>query len=67
MDTELDQKYYTCTQAAQITGLSRFTWKSYANSGKVSSVKIDRKVLIPATEIKRVIDAGFRPAATPTD
>ena len=60
---EVTQKYFTLTQAQKLTGLSRYTWKGYAASGKVASIKLDKKILIPVEEIQRVMDAGYRPAA----
>jgi hypothetical protein len=49
-------------KTAALTGLSVRTWRRYALGGKVGSVKIDKKVLIPVSEIKRVMGEGYRPA-----
>ncbi len=47
---------------AQIkTGISRWTWRSWAYSGRIASVKAGRRLLIPVAEIQRVIAEGTRP------
>jgi hypothetical protein len=50
-------------QAATISGVSRWTWRSMAYSGQVESIKIGRRLLIPLTEISRVMTEGRRPRA----
>jgi len=44
-----------------ISGLSRWTWRAWAYSGRVASVKAGRRLLIPVAEIRRVIAEGTRP------
>jgi hypothetical protein len=44
-----------------ITGRSRWSWRRDAYSGKIASVKIGSKLLIPIVEIKRVVAEGTRP------
>ena len=44
-----------------ISGVSRWTWRAWAYSGKVASVKMGRRLLIPMAEIRRVIAEGTRP------
>ena len=44
-----------------ISGLSRWTWRAWAYSGRVASVKAGRRLLIPVAEIRRVIAEGSRP------
>lgn len=48
-------------EAEIISGLSRWTWRAWAYSGRVTSVKAGRRLLIPVTEIRRVIAEGTRP------
>jgi hypothetical protein len=48
-------------QAATISGVSRWTWRSMAYSGQVESLKIGRRLLIPLAEISRVMTEGRRP------
>lgn len=47
--------------AETMTGLSRWTWRAWAYSGRVASVKAGRRLLIPVAEIRRVIEEGTRP------
>jgi hypothetical protein len=47
--------------AETMTGLSRWTWRAWAYSGRVASVKAGRRLLIPMAEIRRVIQEGTRP------
>lgn len=62
--TEL-QKLLTIQQAAEITGESPWTWRARAYSGRVASVKLNgenSRLLIPASEVSRLIAEGMRPA-----
>jgi hypothetical protein len=54
---------YTVQEAGHVSGESPWTWRQRAYSGKVSSVKMGNgRLLIPKTEIDRLIEEGFRPA-----
>jgi hypothetical protein len=49
-------------QDAEImTGRSRWSWRRDAYDGRVTSVKLGAKLLIPVSEIHRVIAEGTRP------
>jgi hypothetical protein len=49
-------------QGAEImTGRSRWSWRRDAYEGRVSSVKIGSRLLLPIAEIRRVIAEGTRP------
>lgn len=49
-------------QSAEImTGRSRWSWRRDAYEGKVESVKIGSKLLIPIAEVRRVISENTRP------
>jgi Helix-turn-helix domain len=43
------------------TGISRYTWRRWAYDRKVSSVKLGKRLLIPVSEIDRLIAEGMRP------
>ncbi len=47
--------------AETLTGVSKWSWRSYAYSGRITSVKIGDRLLIPLTEVRRVIQEGTRP------
>jgi excisionase family DNA binding protein len=49
-------------QAGELTDLSPWTWRRWAYAGKVSSVKLGRRLLIPRSEVNRVIAENTRPA-----
>ena len=49
-------------QSAEImTGRSRWSWRRDAYEGRIASVKLGVKLLIPISEIQRVIQEGTRP------
>jgi hypothetical protein len=50
--------------AEYMSSISRWTWRKYCYSGKVASVKYGRRLLIPVSEIRRVMSEGLRPAVT---
>jgi len=56
------QELYGVAEAEAMTGISRWTWRSYAYRGKVASVKLGKRLLIPRAEIDRLIAEGTRPA-----
>lgn len=47
--------------AETMTGRSRWSWRRDAYNGRISSVKLGSKLLIPVAEIRRVIAEGTRP------
>ena len=47
--------------AARTLGISVWTLRKKAYEGRVASVKIGAKLLIPESEIERVIREGMRP------
>jgi hypothetical protein len=49
-------------QSAEIlTGRSKWSWRRDAYQGKIASVKIGAKLLIPIAEVRRVIAENTRP------
>jgi hypothetical protein len=57
----VEPEYMGVDNAEILSGLSRWTWRAWAYSGKVASVKVGRRLLIPVTEIRRVMAEGTRP------
>jgi len=47
--------------AEYLTDRSRWCWRKDAYSGKIASTKIGRRLLIPRSEIDRVMLEGLRP------
>ena len=53
---------YVSVQGAEImTGRSRWSWRRDAYNGKIVSVKLGTKLLIPLAEIRRVLVENTRP------
>jgi len=44
-----------------LTGVSRWTWRRWAYDGKVASVKLGKRLLIPRAEIARLVSENLRP------
>jgi len=61
MKKSVEAELLGVAEAEIATGISRWTWRAWAYSGKVSSVKLGRRLLIPVAEIRRVIAEGTRP------
>lgn len=55
-------EYMGVEQAEVLSGLSRWTWRHYAYEGRIASVKAGRRLLIPVSEIRRILTEGYRPA-----
>jgi excisionase family DNA binding protein len=53
--------YLGVAEAETMTGVSRWTWRRWAYSGKVASVKLGSRLLIPRSEISRLIDENTHP------
>lgn len=49
-------------EAKEITGISDWTWREWADTGICASVKLGHRVLIPVSEIQRLLSEGLRPA-----
>jgi excisionase family DNA binding protein len=54
-------------EAAHRLGISIWTARKKAYSGEIASVKIGAKLLIPGSEIERVISEGLRPRRIQSD
>jgi len=54
---------YTTVQGAELmTGRSRWSWRRDAYAGTISSVKLGARLLIPISEIRRILAENTRPA-----
>lgn len=63
-EKSIEPEYVGVSDAELMTGLSRWTWRAWAYSGRITSVKAGRRLLIPLSEIRRVMDEGTRPRVT---
>lgn len=50
--------------AATISGLSEWTWRSWIRQGKVTSYKLGSRVMIELTDVQSLIEQGKRLAQT---
>jgi excisionase family DNA binding protein len=58
----LSRQLLSVVEAEANTGVSRWTWRRWALDGKVGSVKLGKRLLIPLAEIERLIAKNTRPA-----
>jgi predicted site-specific integrase-resolvase len=47
--------------AETATGISRWTWRRWAYEGRISSVKLGKRLMLSQVELDRVIAEGTRP------
>jgi hypothetical protein len=59
--SQVEAEYVSVQGAETMTGRSRWSWRRDAYSGKIASVKLGVKLLIPIAEIRRVIAENTRP------
>lgn len=57
----VEPEYGGVQDAEVMTGRSRWSWRRDCYSGAVASVKIGRRLLIPMSEIRRMIAENTRP------
>jgi len=58
---QVEPLFCSVDDAETISGISRWTWRQKCYSGEVESSKVGRRLLIPITEVKRLIEEGRRP------
>ncbi len=60
----MNQTIYPVKDAAARLGISVWTLRKKAYEGEIDSIKIGAKLLIPESEIARLIQEGMRPRRT---
>lgn len=64
--TKTDEaQYLSPTDAGGRYGLSGWTIRRWAYEGKISSVKLGKRLLIPVAEMERLVRKNTRPALEP--
>ena len=58
----LNPQFFSVTDAESLTGISKWTWRSWCYSGRIASTKLGKRLLIPAAEIERLVALGTRPS-----
>jgi hypothetical protein len=57
----IERRYRSVKEAEEYSGLSAWFWRRAAYAGRVESAKIGSRLLIPVSEIDRVLSEGKRP------
>ena len=66
-------EFLSCDEAEILSSVSRWTWRKMAYDGRIESVKIGSRLLLPIREIQRVLREGARkrkdglPAGVPSE
>jgi len=63
----LEREWTSVDDAEVVSGLSKWTWRRKAYKGDVASTKVGRRLLIPLSEIRRVMAEGMRPRLVADD
>jgi hypothetical protein len=58
---KVETEYVSVQGAETMTGRSRWSWRRDAYDGRIASVKLGAKLLIPIAEIRRVIAENTKP------
>jgi hypothetical protein len=54
-------EYLGVAELEALTGISRWTWRRWAYSGRVASVKLGKRLVVPVAEMERLIAENIRP------
>lgn len=57
-------EYLGVQEAHRRYGPSEWTWRRWCYSGKITSIKLGSRLLIPVSECERLVKDGTRPALT---
>jgi hypothetical protein len=58
---KLEPELVSVQGAETMTGRSRWSWRRDAYEGRIASVKLGARLLIPVSEIRRVVAENTRP------
>ena len=62
---EIEPTHVGVYDAEARSGVSAWSWRHMAYSGRIASCKVGKRLLIPIAEIDRILAEGYRPALTP--
>jgi hypothetical protein len=57
-----EREFVSVDEAEAMTGISRWTWRRRCYEGSTASSKVGRRLLIPVSEVRRIMSEGMRPA-----
>jgi hypothetical protein len=60
--SRVEPEFVSVVEAETMTGRSRWSWRQDAYRGRIASSKVGTRLLIPVSEIRRVLNEGMRPA-----
>jgi excisionase family DNA binding protein len=60
-----EREYISVAEASRVTSLSGWTLRHWAYEGRIASVKIGSRLLLPVKELRRVLAEHTRPAVKP--
>jgi hypothetical protein len=58
---KIEPEYLGVDEAEILTGRLRWSWRKDAYSGRIASVKCGRRLLLPVSEVRRILAEGLRP------
>jgi hypothetical protein len=58
----IEPKFLGVDGAEARSGISRWTWRRMAYAGRIASSKVGKRLLIPVSEIDRILAENYRPA-----
>lgn len=59
---QIERKFMSPAEAARLTGVTRQTWSAWAAQGRLVSIKLGKRVLLPVDEVNRLLKEGTRTA-----
>lgn len=67
VNRKVETEYLSVKDAELMTGRSRWSWRRDAYEGKIASVKLGASLLLPLSEVRRLIAENTRPAVVGND
>ena len=61
MKEAIEKKLLSVDECRLTSGLSTWWWRRAAYAGRIESVKVGSRLLVPAKEVDRIIAEGTRP------
>lgn len=58
----IEPQFLGVNDAEAYSGISKWTWRRKAYAGEIASTKVGKRLLIPKSEIDRVLQQGYRHA-----
>ena len=59
---QIAPKFLGVAEAEAYSGISRWSWRRMAYSSRIASSKVGKRLLIPVSEIDRILAENYRPA-----